>query len=127
MELILINNTWKSYREIQKANKIRFNNLTEGQQKQLREKGYKNSRKSNVKKSHILLNHYYPEDPEQKFYYYVVVNGNQYAEYDQGLGLHFWPKNLAQPYKSYEYAEKLADYIRQEEPSSRVEIESEPR
>lgn len=117
--------TWKSYRAIQKANKIRFNNLTKNQQKQLREKGYKNSGKANVKMSHNLLNNYYPEVQKQKFHYYVVVNDNQYANHDE-LGLHFWPKSLAQPYRSYEFAEQLANYIRQEEPSSKVEIESEP-
>lgn len=131
MGLTLIDNTWKSYRDIQKANKTRYNELTKDQQKQLREKGYKNSSKANVKKSHNLLNKYYPEAQEQELHYYVAVfdkdtNEVQYAEHDK-MGFLFWSKSLVHPLRLYESAERLANYVRREYPSFRVEIQSNPR
>ena len=128
MGLTLIDNTWQAYRSVQKDNTRRFNNLTKDQQKQLRDIGYKNSGKANVKKSHNILNKYYPEvqEQEQNLHYYVVINNNKCAEYDN-MGLHFWPKSLAHPLKLYESAERLANYIRQEYPSFKVEIQSNPR
>lgn len=128
MGLTLIDNTWQAYRIVQKDNTRRFNNLTIDQQKQLRDEGYKNSGKANVKKSHNILNKYYPEvqEQEQNLHYYVVINNNKCAEYDK-MGLHFWSKDLVHPLRLYESAERLANFIRQEYPSFTVEIQSNPR
>ena len=131
MGLILIDNTWEAYRKVQKNNTRRYNKLTKVQQKQLREKGYKNSGKANVKKSYDILNKYYPEVQEQERNYYVAVtnednNEVQYAEHDS-MGLLFWSKSLVHPLRLYESAEKLANYVRKEYPSFQVEIQSSPR
>ena len=131
MGLILIDNTWEAYRKVQKNNTRRYNNLTKLQQKQLREKGYKNSGKANVKKSYNILNKYYPEVQEQECYYYVAVtnkdnNEVQYAEHDS-MGLLFWSKSLVHPLRLYDSAERLANYVKQEYPSFQVEIQSTPR
>ena len=131
MGLILVDNTWEAYRKVQKNNTRRYNNLTKLQQKQLREKGYKNSGKANVKKSYDILNKYYPEVQEQECYYYVAVtdkdnNEVQYAEHDS-MGLLFWSKGLVHPLRLYESAERLANYVKQEYPSFQVEIQSAPR
>lgn len=131
MGLILIDNTWEAYRKVQKNNTRRYKNLTKVQQKQLREKGYKNSGKANVKKSHDILNKYYPEVQEQECNYYVAVtsednNEVQYAEHDS-MGLLFWSRNLVHPLRLYKSAERLANYVRQEYPTFQVEIQSSPR
>ena len=131
MGLILIDNTWKAYRKVQKNNTRRYNNLTKLQQKQLREKGYKNSGKANVKKSYDILNKYYPEVQEQECCYYVAVtnkdnNEVQYAENDS-MGLLFWSKSLVHPLRLYDSAKRLANYVKQEYSSFQVEIQSAPR
>ena len=51
--------TW--YKGLQQDNTRRFKKLTKGQQKQLRNKEYRNVGKKNVKKSHDLLNKWHPE------------------------------------------------------------------
>ena len=113
-----LNNTWKAYRSVQKDNTRRFNKLTKVQQKQLQEKGYKNSGKANVKKSHNILNKYYPEVQEQEpecNYFVVVTNTDTnevlYAESEWYIGPKLWLKTEVSPLKSYESAAEIAEDV----------------
>ena len=133
-----LNKTWKSYSSVQKDNTHRYNNLTKDQQKQLREKGYKNSGKANVKKSHNILNKYYPEvqNQEPECNYYIAVtdkntNEVRYAIIDAKLGALLWRKTEVCPLKSYESAaeivEEVGEYARQHNLSWQIRIQWEPK
>ena len=117
MGLILVDNTWEAYRKVQKNNTRRYNNLTKLQQKQLREKGYKNSGKANVKKSHNLLNKYYPEAQEQELHYYVAVTDKatnivQYADSNWYIWSGLFARNTdASSLESYEAAAEVAEEV----------------
>ena len=111
--------TWKAYKKVQKDNTRRYKNLTKDRQKHLQKLGYKNSGTANVKKSHALLDRYYPEVQEQgpECNYYIVVTDKcinivQYADFDW----HIWPGRLLRkaevsPLKSYEAAAEVAEEV----------------
>ena len=106
------------YRQVQKANKIRFNKLTKDQQGYLQRQEYKNSGKANVNKSRALLDRYYPEVQEQEpeCKYYVVVtdkdtNIDLYADFDWYIWLILWPKARVSFLESYASAVELAEEV----------------
>ena len=113
-----LNKTWKAYKNVQKDNTRRFNNLTKDRQKQLRKKGYKNSGEANIKKSRALLNLYYPEvqkqEPECNYYVAVTntdTNEVQYAGSEWYIGSKLWRKTDVSPLKSYESAAEIAEDV----------------
>jgi len=127
LDLYLVDGTyqWKSPRTMQKVNKDRFEALSPTDQKKLREAGYNNRGRANIRLSHTLLNKYHalpqPDTAKCKVKVTLEDSSTKWVEVSKGLFFYWDYVEFGGKY-SRTYANEIAKTLQKLNPDLEIEV-----